>query len=159
MTTRIQRPNCREVAETVAESYGRDPDFLIPVLQDLQRDLGYLPPEAMKAVAEILDVPLSQCYAVATFYKSFSLTPRGAHQITLCTGTVCYLKGSREISEQIQQLLGVPPGGTTKDLVFTFQPVNCLGACALAPVMVIDDEYFEKVRLRQVPDILAKFRK
>ena len=159
MATRIEPANCRAVVEAVAESYGRSPDFLIPMLQDLQRDLGYLPPEAMKAVAEILEMPLSQCYAVATFYKSFSLTPRGAHQITLCTGTVCYLKGARELSEQIQKLLGVQPGGTTKDLVFTFQPVNCLGACALAPVMVIDDQYFEKVKLRQVPDILKKFRK
>lgn len=159
MTTHTEQPDCRATVEAVAESYGRSPDFLIPMLQDLQRDLGYLPLEAMKAVAEILQVPLSQCYAVATFYKSFSLTPRGAHQITLCTGTVCYLKGAREISAHIQDLLGVPPGGTTEDLVFTFQPVNCLGACALAPVMVVDDQYFEKVKLRQVSDILATFRK
>jgi NADH:ubiquinone oxidoreductase subunit E len=77
--------------------------------------------------------------------------------ITVCLGTVCYLKGGRDISESIQHLLKVGPGGTTEDRLFTFQPVNCLGACALAPVMVVDGEYFDKVKLRQVPDIVAKY--
>ena len=106
-------------------------------------------------MAELLHVPLTQIYSVATFYKSFSLVPRGKHIITICMGTVCYLKGAREISALIQSRLGVGPGDTTADRLFTYQPVNCLGACALAPVMMIDDQYFDKVKLGHVPDILA----
>ena len=157
MKTETALSGCRSAAEAVVTQYGRDPGFLIPMLQDLQRDLGYLPAEAMSVVAELLEVPLSQCYSVATFYTSLSLVPRGRHVITVCLGTVCYLKGGRDISESIQHLLKVKPGGTTEDRLFTFQPVNCLGACALAPVMVVDGEYFDKVKLRQVPDILAKY--
>ncbi len=144
-------------AEVAAAAYDRDPDFIIPMLQDLQRDLGHLPREAMSSMAKLLEVPLSQLYSVATFYSTFSLTPRGKHLITVCLGTVCYLKGAREIAARIQGRLQVDAGGTTADRLFTFQPVNCLGACALAPVVVIDDEYFTKVKPGQVEDILAKY--
>ena len=148
----------RSAAEAIIQGYGRDPDFIISMLQDLQRDFGYLPPQAMKAMSEILQVPLSQFYAIATFYSSFRLAPRGQHLITLCMGTVCFLKGAGEIRQSLQQRLNVEPGGTTEDGLFTFQPVNCLGACALAPVMVIDEQYYDKVKLRHVSDILAKYR-
>jgi len=144
-------------AEAAAAAYDRDPDFIISMLQDLQRDLGHLPREAMSSMAELLEVPLSQLYSVATFYTSFSLTPRGKHLITVCMGTVCYLKGAREITARVQGSLQVDAGGTTADRQFTFQPVNCLGACGLAPVMLIDDEYFTKVKPGQVEDILAKY--
>jgi len=152
-------PDYRGAVEAVTAVYGRDPGFLIPMLQDVQREFGYLPAEAMRAMAETLGIPLSQCYSVATFYTSLSLVPRGRHLITLCLGTVCYLKGANEIAEIIQRRLDVQAGGTTTDRLFTYQPVNCLGACALAPVMVIDEEYFDKVKVRQVPDILAKYAK
>ena len=86
-------------------------------------------------------VPESQVYAVATFYSSFRLAPKGRHEVTLCTGTVCHLKGAGEISEAISREFAVEPGGTTPDRLFSFQPVNCVGACALAPVMIVDGEY------------------
>jgi NADH-quinone oxidoreductase subunit E len=149
----------RAAAEAIAKAYGGDPDFIIPMLQDLQNDLGHLPPEAARHMAELLHVPLTQLYSVATFYKSFSLVPRGKHILTVCLGTVCYLKGAREISELIQSQLDVRPGGTTADGLFTYQPVNCLGACALAPVMAIDNEYFDKVKPERVTDILATYAK
>jgi NADH:ubiquinone oxidoreductase subunit E len=149
----------RAAAETIVEFYGRDPGFLIPMLQDLQAALGFLPREGLKVIAELLDLPVTQLYAVATFYTSFSLTPRGKHLITLCLGTVCYLKGGKQLDEILRKELGVAAGGTTGDRLFTYQPVNCLGACALAPVMVIDDKYFEKVRLNQLGRILADYRK
>jgi NADH-quinone oxidoreductase subunit E len=152
-------PDYRGAVEAVIAVYGRDPGFLIPMLQDVQREFGYLPAEAMRTIAELLGIPVSQCYSVATFYTSLSLVPRGRHLITLCLGTVCYLKGANEIAETIQRRLDVQVGGTTADRLFTYQPVNCLGACALAPVMVIDEEYFDKVKVRQVPDILAKYAK
>lgn len=151
--------NCVAVADAVVGRYGRDPDFLIPMLQDLQQELGYLSREALEAVSSLVRVPLSQCYAVATFYTSFRLTPQGLHVVTLCLGTVCYLKGGREIAENIQRELGVSTGGTTADGKFTFQPVNCLGACALAPVMVVDGQYFDKVRPNTVMGILKRFQK
>lgn len=144
--------------ERVADRYGRSPDFLIPMLQDLQAGLGYLPKEALWQLAELVGVPRSQCYAVATFYASFSLRPRGKHTITLCLGTVCYLKGGRELAEQIQRELAVEPGGTTEDGLFTYEPVNCLGACALAPVLVVDGQYYEQVKPRQLESILEKYR-
>lgn len=159
MTIETAHPDCRAAVEAVADIYGRDPGFLIPILQDLQRELGYLSPQAVQAVSEVLELPLSQCYSVATFYTSFRLAPRGKHIITLCLGTVCYLKGGKDIAESIERELNVRAGGTTADRIFTYQPVNCLGACALAPVMVVDEQYFDKVKLRQVPDILAKFSK
>lgn len=157
METEIARPDYGAAVEAVVERYSRDPDFLISMLQDLQRDLGCVSPEALRAVAEVLHVPLSRCYSVATFYTSFSLVPRGKHLITVCLGTVCYLKGGKEIGESIERELGVGSGGTTEDGLFTYQPVNCLGACALAPVMVVDGEYFDKVKLRELPEILAKY--
>jgi len=157
MTTEIGRRDYRRVAERVAERYGRDRGFLIPILQDVQKESGYVPREAMEALAELLDIPVSQCYSVATFFTSLTLVPRGKHLITVCLGTVCYLKGGKEIGERIQRELGVESGGTTEDGLFTYQPVNCLGACALAPVMMVDDVYYDKVKLSQVSEILGEY--
>ena len=157
METEIARPVYGAAVEAVVERYSRDPDILNTVLQDLQRDLGYVSPEVLRAVAEVLHVPLSRCYSVATFYTSFSLVPRGKHLITVCLGTVCYLKGGKEIAERIQRELGVESGGTTEDGLFTYQPVNCLGACALAPLVVVDEKYYDHVKVSQVHDILAPY--
>lgn len=157
METEIARPDYGAAVEAVVERYSRDPDFLISMLQDLQRDLGCVSPEALRAVAEVLHVPLSRCYSVATFYTSFSLVPRGKHLITVCLGTVCYLKGGKEIAQHIEQELRVKPGETTQDRLFTYQPVNCLGACALAPVVVVDEKYYEHVNVSEVDDILALY--
>ena len=147
----------RAAADAVVKQYDSDAGFIIPMLQDLQARFDHVPREATKRMSELLDVPLTQLYSVATFYSSFSLTPRGKHLITLCMGTVCYLKGAREIGEAIQQQLNIEAGGTTEDRQFTYLPVNCLGACALAPVMVVDEEYFGKVTVDQLPDIFAKY--
>ena len=157
MPTSTAKPDYRAAAEAVAARYGRDPDFLIPMLQDLQAEQEHLPAEAMKRLAEVLNVPLSRIYSVATFYTTFSMTRRGKHLITLCVGTVCYLKGAKAVAEAIQELLKVEPGGTTEDRLFTFQPVNCLGCCAIAPVMMVDEKYYGKLTPAQVPEILAEY--
>jgi NADH-quinone oxidoreductase subunit E len=115
--------------------------MLIPMMQDLQAELGYLPQDRLCDLSARLDVPLTRIYGVATFYSSFRLAPKGQHDVTLCMGTVCHLKGAGKISEAICREFQVEPGGTTPDRLFTFQPVNCVGACALAPVMVVDGEY------------------
>jgi NADH-quinone oxidoreductase subunit E len=128
---------------TIAGRYENDPDMLIPMLQDLQAQESYLPQEFLKELSGHLDIPLMRIYGVATFYSSFRLAPKGQHDITLCMGTVCFLKGADRISEAICEEFGVAPGGTTEDRLFTYQPVNCVGACALAPVMVVDGKYHD----------------
>ncbi|MHB1034877.1 MAG: NADH-quinone oxidoreductase subunit NuoE family protein [Pirellulales bacterium] len=140
----------------IVQRYGSEEEMLIPMMQDLQTAQGYLPREQLHTLARELAVPLSRIYSVATFYGSFRLQPKGEHSVTLCMGTVCYLKGADQISEAIQEEFQVTPGGTSPDGKFSFAPVNCLGACALAPVMVVDGEYFGSVSARSAVDILRK---
>ena len=128
------------INEIVAR-YENDADMLIPIMQDVQAEYGYLPAEALRDLSASLSIPLTRVYGVATFYASFRLAPKGQHEVTLCMGTVCHLKGAGRISEAICEEFNVSPGGTTPDRLFTLQAVNCVGACALAPVMVVDGEY------------------
>jgi NADH:ubiquinone oxidoreductase subunit E len=129
----------------VIQRYESDPGMLIPMMQDLQAEYGYLPPEELKRLSLELGVPLSRVYGVAMFYASFRLSPKGQHEVTLCMGTVCYLKGAPKVSEAICAEYGIKPGGTTPDRLFTLQAVNCVGACALAPVMIVDGKYYDGV--------------
>jgi len=133
------------IIEKVVTRYDCDHGMLIPMMQDIQAELGYLPPDRLRELAARLDVPLTRVYGVATFYTTFRLTPRGRHDVTLCMGTVCYLKGSPQIAEAIRREFRVEPGSTTDDRLFTLQAVNCVGACAVAPVMLVDGEYHQNV--------------
>ncbi len=143
-----------ELIEQIVGRYDREVGMLIPMMQDLQAECGYLPAEQLHCLGKRLDVPLSRLYAVATFYSSFRLAPKGAHEVTLCMGTVCYLKGAGKISEAICDEFRVEAGGTTRDRLFTFQAVNCVGACALAPVMIVDGEYHDGVAAESALEIL-----
>lgn len=138
----------------IVDRYDGEVGMLIPMMQDLQADRGYLPMEHLHCLSKRLDVPLSRIYAVATFYSSFRFTPKGAHEVTLCMGTVCYLKGAPRISEAICKEFRVEPAGTTRDRLFTFQAVNCMGACAVAPVMVVDGKYYDGVTVASALEIL-----
>jgi len=129
------------LVEEIVDRYDGELGMLIPMMQDLQADCGYLPVGQLRRLAHRLQLPLSRLYAVATFYASFRLAPKGDHDVTLCVGTVCHLKGAGDISEAICREFQVDPGGTTSDGLFSFQPVNCVGACALAPVMIVDGQY------------------
>lgn len=129
----------------IVNSYDNDTGMLIPIMQDLQAECGYLPAEQLRRLSKLLDVPVTRIYGVATFYSTFHLAPKGQHEITLCMGTVCHLKGAWKISDAIREEFKVEPGGTTPDRLFTFQPVNCVGACAVAPVMVVDSKYYHNV--------------
>lgn len=131
------------VIETIVNRYEVDVGMLIPMLQDLQEEYGYLPAEQLRRLAKKLDVPLIRIYGVATFYSTFRLAPKGEHEVTLCMGTVCYLKGAPQILEAICEEFQVEAGGTTSDRLFSLQAVNCVGACAVAPVMIIDGEYYQ----------------
>jgi NADH:ubiquinone oxidoreductase subunit E len=129
-----------QVAEEILAGYPREPRHLISALQDLQLAYRYLPREALERVAAALEVPLAKVYAVATFYKAFSLTPRGEKVLRVCTGTACHIRGAPLILAELRTRLGIEPGQTTADLAFSLEAVNCVGACALAPVVVVNDE-------------------
>lgn len=131
----------------------------VSILQDIQGRYNYLPKEALVHMAIRLNVPLSQVYSLATFYKAFSLRPRGKHLISVCMGTACHVRGAPRIADEIQRRLNIKAGQTSKDNKFTFEVVNCLGACALGPLMVIDGEYFGKMTTRKVESVLKRYKK
>jgi len=143
-----------KIIEQIVDRYDADVGMLIPMMQDLQAECGYLPPDQLHSLAKQLELPLSRLYAVATFYSSFRLAPKGAHEVTLCVGTVCYLKGAPKISEAISREFHVETGGTTRDRLFTFQAVNCVGACAVAPVMIVDGKYYNGVTPASALEVL-----
>jgi NADH:ubiquinone oxidoreductase subunit E len=145
-----------KIIEPIVERYDSEVDMLIPMMQDLQAQCGYLPAEHLHSLAKNLNLPMSRIYAVATFYSSFRLAPKGAHEVTLCMGTVCYLKGAPNISEAICREFRVDPGGTTPDRLFSFQAVNCVGACALAPVMIVDGKYYDAVTPLSAIEVLQE---
>ena len=140
----------------IIDRYGGDPGMLIPMMQDVQTTCGYLPQADLKELSGKLTVPLARIYSVASFYASFRLLPKGDHTIQLCMGTVCFLKGAAKISEAIQREFQLVPGGTSPDGKFTFSPVNCVGACALAPVMVVDGEYYGGLAVDSAMELLDK---
>jgi NADH-quinone oxidoreductase subunit E len=129
---------------------------LISVLEEVQTRYHYLPREAMILVSERLGMPLSQVYSVATFYHAFSLVPRGKHKICVCTGTACHVRGAVQVLDRLKARLGVEPGGTTRDREFTLETVNCLGCCALGPVVVLDDEYEGQMTTKKVDKLLKR---
>ena len=148
-----------ERLESILSRYDGDPPDLIPVLQEIQDSYSYLPKDEMKVVAERLQVPLTKVFSVATFYKMFSLVPKGRHQLKVCLGTTCHLKGGPRLVDSVSNRLGVEVGYTTKDMQFSLETVGCLGSCAQAPVMMIGDQYFARVTVDKVPKILKKYQK
>ncbi|HUS04344.1 MAG TPA: NADH-quinone oxidoreductase subunit NuoE [Dehalococcoidia bacterium] len=136
----------------------RHDGFLVPILQDIQEHYHYLPEEVLKEVADKLKLPLRDVYGVATFYRSFSLTPKGKHIITVCLGTACHVRGGERIVEIISRELGIRAGDTTEDLKFTLETVNCLGACALGPIVVIDSEYHGQMTTAKAARFLKELR-
>jgi NADH-quinone oxidoreductase subunit E len=143
----------------IVSKYNGDKGFLVPVLQDVQKELNYLPKEALELVSEKLGVPISQIYEVSTFYKAFSLEPRGRHQLSLCIGTACHVRGVPLIMDHIERTLELKAGETSEDLEYTFETVNCLGACALGPVMVVNEEYHGQMTISKTDKLLKKLGK
>lgn len=143
-----------ERVREVLAKHGRGRGALIAALQDLQDMYGYLPEEALRTVADESGRSLVDVYGIATFYRGFTLEPRGRHLVSACLGTACHVRGAPRVVEELQRQLGIQAGETTSDREFTLETVNCLGACALGPVVVIDGHYFSKVRRSKVRQLL-----
>lgn len=132
---------------------------LMPVLQAAQEIFGYVPMDVQEIIAEGLGTTLSEVYGVATFYSQFSLEPRGEYVIGVCLGTACYVKGSQKVLDKLAEELNVVPGKTTPDGRFTLQATRCLGACGLAPVMMVNEEVYGRLEPEDIPQIVDKYRK
>lgn len=143
--------------EEIISRHRHTPGSLIPVLEEIQERIGFLPKSVQRMVAEGLGLPLSEVYGVVTFYSFFTMVPRGRHTIRVCLGTACYVRGSKKTLEELCVRLGVEPGQTTKDRRFSLETVRCLGACGLAPAMVIDAETFPQVKPSQLSEILGQY--
>jgi NADH-quinone oxidoreductase subunit E len=143
--------------DAIVKKYGERKEFLICILQDIQARYGYLPREALVRVAEKLDIPPIQIYSVATFFKAFSLRPKGGHTIQVCLGTACHVRGAERVLGKIKRDLDIDVDETTKDMNFTLKTVNCLGACALGPIVEIDGKYHGHMSTAKVESVLKKY--
>ncbi|MQY66456.1 MAG: NADH-quinone oxidoreductase subunit NuoE [Clostridia bacterium] len=144
--------------EKVINKYKAEKGGIISVLQEINREYGYLSEDALKLVAKKLDVPLIQVYSIATFYTAFSLKPRGRHLINVCLGTACFVKGGNRILEKLERELGIKAGETTKELRYSLDTVHCIGCCSLAPVIRIDEDAYGRLKQEKVPEILKKHK-
>ncbi|MCX7974313.1 MAG: NADH-quinone oxidoreductase subunit NuoE [Candidatus Aminicenantes bacterium] len=143
----------------ILNRYARDESSLIAVLQDLQEEYSYLPREALEQISKEMNVPLSRILSLATFFKAFSLKPKGKHPINVCLGTACHVRGAQLILEKFERELGIKTGETTQDLLFSLEAVRCLGCCGLAPVVMVGEEVHGKVTQTKVPAIIKKYKK
>jgi NADH-quinone oxidoreductase subunit E len=144
--------------DEIIDKYNVEKGSLIGIFQDIQQEWRYLPREAILRVVERLGVPITQAYMVATFYKSFSLVPRGEHEIHVCLGTACHLRGGQRLVENFERTLNVRAGETTADMKFTLETVNCLGACALAPLVRVDQKNYGKMTGDKISKIIKEYR-
>lgn len=143
---------------TIIKKYDRKKEFLICILQDIQSKYGYLPKNALIFISNKLDLSLMQIYSVATFFKAFSLKPRGKHIIHVCLGTACHVRGGERILDKIKREINIEPGETSDDMNFTLETVNCLGACALGPIMVNNGKYHGQMTPNKVEKLLKKYK-
>jgi len=150
--------NVKDVSKIV-EKYHSNKSSLIAVLQDVQEKYNWLPPDAIKIISEKLCVPLIDVYSVATFYRAFSLTPRGKNVVTVCLGTACHVRGAPTVLDRVKSRLKIEPGCTTRDGNFTLESVNCLGACALAPIVVVNGQYYGQTTVPKVDQIIGQYQK
>lgn len=143
---------------TIIQNYRPEKRFTLAILQDIQKKFNFIPKEAIFILSDYLQVPASEIYSMATFYKALSLKPKGRHIIKVCNGTACHIRGSNILIDELTDLLNIKPGETTSDGLFSIEIVNCLGACALAPVMVIDDKYFGAMTKDKVIEVINGYK-
>jgi NADH-quinone oxidoreductase subunit E len=143
----------------IVKKHGNDKSSMIAVLQDIQETFNYLPKEALKAASNAMKVPFSRVYEAATFYTAFSLKPRGKNIVKICVGTACHVRGAAALQDKFERTLGIKPGETTKDKKFSLETVNCVGACALGPVVVINTDYHGQVTMKKIDKIIDHINK
>ena len=151
-------PEVMKKIDEVIEKNIHRPGCLIPILTECQEILGYIPRELQEYLSERLNIPGSTIYGVISFYSFFSMVPKGRHTIKICEGTACYAQGSNRVREFICNEYGIEPGGTTEDRRFSLQVVRCLGACGLAPVMMVDNDTYGKISIDNVKQILERYK-
>ncbi len=143
--------------EVIIGRFQGDKGQLVSILQDIQAEYYYLPKDALEKVSQSLCIPLSQVYSVATFFRAFSLKPRGRHLIKVCLGTACHVRGGVKVLEKIERDLKISHGETTEDRNFTLETVNCVGCCALGPMVTVDEEYFGQMKSDKIGPLLARY--
>jgi len=143
------------IVDQAVDRHGGDKNALIQILLDVQQENRWLPEDVLMRISQKLDIPLTQIYHIATFYKAFSLVPKGRHSVVVCMGTACHVRGAPRLLDRITEFLNIKPGATSSDMRFTLNTVNCLGCCALGPVMVIDGEYHSNPSTKEVERIFA----
>lgn len=153
----IPETDLRELDRIIEGEYSRDRENLIMMLQAIQRHYNHLPEGALRYLARKLDLPLSQIYSVGTFYKTFSLKPRGRHIVSVCLGTACHVRGGDRVKERIEGCLGVSEGETTRDGQFTLEAVRCIGCCSLGPVVKVDEDIHSRIAVDKVQEMLAQY--
>ena len=146
-----------QTIDQIIDKHHGEASSLIQILLEIQGKNHWLPKEALVRVGKRLDVPLSQIQHITTFYKSFSLVPKGRHEVHVCMGTACHVRGAQRVLDTVQDQLGIKPGETDVDLKFSLETVNCLGCCALGPVMVVDGEYHGNIVPAQLEDVLKTY--
>lgn len=146
-----------DAVDKILKKYNHQEGLLVSILQDVQAEYRYLPREALVKVSAGLNIPLTRVYSVATFFKAFSLKPRGRHTMQVCLGTACHVRGAARVLDKIERDLGIKAGETTCDCRFTLERVNCVGACALGPIVVVDDKYAGGITTDKVKPLLEKY--
>jgi len=145
--------------DRIIERHKAKPGSLIPVLEEIQEEIGYLPKPVLDKVASGLRIPLSEVYGVVTFYSFFTMVPRGKHTVRCCLGTACYVRGGNKLLDTLKDTLNIEPGETTQDRLFSLETVRCLGACGLAPVVVVDDDTHRQMKPSKLAGVLAAYEK
>ncbi len=157
MNKNVNKGVNKELLKELVEKYKNESGALIPILQEIQESFGYLPEETLIFVSDEMDIPLGRIWGVVTFYSQFYLSPRGRNIIRLCRGTACHVRGGKRLLEKVERVLGIKRGETTPDFEFTLETVRCLGTCFLAPVIMINHDYFGRVTPGKVENILQQY--
>jgi NADH-quinone oxidoreductase subunit E len=147
-----------EKVDSLIDNYVDKKELLISLLQDVQAEFNYLPQDVLVRISQELDIPLSQVFSVATFFRAFSLKPRGRHLVTVCLGTACHIRGAQRMVDKMERDYNLKPGGTTEDVRFTLETVNCLGCCALGPVVVVDGKYESQMKPDKLDRVLRGYK-
>ncbi len=153
------KPEVVKGVQEICDSYANEPSPLMMILSAIQKKYGYIPLEVQQIISEKTGIPVAEIYGVVTFYSFFSLKPKGKYVVGICLGTACYVKNSQQVVDKFSSLLGIQPGETTKDGLFTIEAIRCIGACALAPAMSINGKVYPKVTPDQVGKIIDEYRK